>query len=204
MVTQVSDTPKQRLLESAIAIFAEKGFASAPVRDICRQAGVNVAAVNYYFGDKERLYVEAVKHAHFCMINTVPMPQWGPDVTPKRKLRDFITVMVARMFREPNPHATQLFMREMAHPTAAVAELVRDVIRPMAETLKAMLADLMPHSTEAERYLFGFSVVGQCVFYKQNRPVVRLLLGDDLHEKLTAQQVADHIYGVMIAALEAR
>ena len=57
------DDPRQRLLETAGQIFAEKGFDGATVREICRRAGVNIAAVNYYFRDKERLYIEAVKEA---------------------------------------------------------------------------------------------------------------------------------------------
>ena len=57
------DDPRRRLLETAGQIFAEKGFDGATVREICRRAGVNIAAVNYYFRDKEQLYIEAVKSA---------------------------------------------------------------------------------------------------------------------------------------------
>ena len=42
-----------KLLEAAGRVFAEKGFQKATVREIVKAAGLrNIAAVNYYFGDK--------------------------------------------------------------------------------------------------------------------------------------------------------
>ena len=59
-----TDDARTRMLNAAGPIFADKGFAAATVREICQQAEVNLAGVNYYFGDKERLYIETVKSAH--------------------------------------------------------------------------------------------------------------------------------------------
>ena len=52
---------RQRLLEPASEVFAQKGFRDATIAEICREAGANVAAVNYHFGSKGELYVEAGK-----------------------------------------------------------------------------------------------------------------------------------------------
>ena len=57
-------TTKDRLLEAACTIFADKGFRDATVAEICEAANANIAAVNYYFGDKEKLYDE-VWHCAF-------------------------------------------------------------------------------------------------------------------------------------------
>ena len=54
------DDPRGRILSAAGQEFADKGFEAATIRDICTLAAVNVAAVNYYFGDKHRLYIESV------------------------------------------------------------------------------------------------------------------------------------------------
>jgi len=55
---------RERILEAAGEIFADCGFRGATVRRICERAKVNVAAINYYFGGKEKLYTEVLRHWH--------------------------------------------------------------------------------------------------------------------------------------------
>ena len=77
---------RQRLLASAEDIFAEKGFDAASIREISTAAGVNLASIKYYFGDKEGLYIEAVKHAHFCSSVGGPMPDFPVELPAVAKL----------------------------------------------------------------------------------------------------------------------
>ena len=134
MAHAADDTPR-RLLEAAGEVFAAKGFQAATVREICRRAGANLAAVNYHFGDKHQLYIEAVKHAQCCGEED-PLPQWPPDTPPAAKLRGYVHRMLARFLddRRPAWHA-QLMAREMAEPTEACVALVDSYIRPSYELL---------------------------------------------------------------------
>jgi len=51
----------------------------------------------YYFGDKERLYIEAVKYAIAVATEGAPFPEWV-RTPPVQKLRDFIRVCHAHAF----------------------------------------------------------------------------------------------------------
>ena len=52
------ESTRNRILEAAGPVFATKGFRGSTVREICDAAKVNVASINYHFGDKSHLYVE--------------------------------------------------------------------------------------------------------------------------------------------------
>src|SRR5580698_4308795 len=55
---------RERLLEVAGQVFAEKGFDRTTGKEICERAGINTAAVNYYYGGIEGLYAAVVEEAH--------------------------------------------------------------------------------------------------------------------------------------------
>lgn len=195
---------KSRLLDAAEEIFAEKGFKAASVREICTKAKVNIASINYYFGGtgaKERLYVEALKKAHVCNTFGEPFPEWPEGTDPRQKLREFIRVMVSRMFAPANPVSMQLMMREMAHPSGAAKEVIREFIQPIALRLRAILTELFPDREEPSRLMAGFSVMGQILFYRQNRRVAELIFGQENVDRLTLAGVTDHISRFTFAAL---
>jgi AcrR family transcriptional regulator len=200
------DDPRQRVLDAAGQAFAEKGFNGATVRDIIGRAGTNIAAVNYYFRDKEHLYIEAVKHAACGSVPEPALPPWGPDTPPAQKLRDFIRMMVGRMFKSNRPSwHTQLMMRELAQPTSACTEWVRDYVRPLSQVLLQILGELLPPTTPRwKMHMTGFSIVGQILHYVQNRPVVALLVGEENLPQFNADAVADHIAEFSLAALGQR
>jgi AcrR family transcriptional regulator len=197
------DDTEQRLLAAAVRVFAEKGYEGATVRDICQQAQVkNIAAVNYYFRDKERLYIEAVKSACACQQERYPLPDWPPGTPAVEKLRGFIRTLASRMADDGEaPWHRQLFLRELAHPTAACAEVVQTHIGPMAERLAQILQELLPALPERKRALIAFSIVGQCVYHKVARPITALLVGEEEHRAYDATLLADHIIEFSLAAL---
>jgi AcrR family transcriptional regulator len=57
-VNAKSEPVREKLLDAAEVLFCEKGFDGTSVRDLTTAAGCNVAAVNYHFGGKDKLYVE--------------------------------------------------------------------------------------------------------------------------------------------------
>ena len=193
--------PRQRLLLAAEALFARKGYDGATVREICDRAGMNVAAINYHFGDKERLYIETVRHAHACSLAEAgPTPEFA-GLPPAERLRAFVAAMLKNMDGPVRPESMQLLMRELSQPSPATISVVEDFIRPMALGLFAILAELLPDLPDRQRLMVGFSIVGQCLYYRQNRNVSTLLFGAAAVDDLSLAAVTEHITRFTFAAL---
>jgi AcrR family transcriptional regulator len=197
------DTTRERIIDAAGEIFAERGFDATTVRDICQLASANVAAVNYYFGDKRRLYVEAVVRAHRWRMERARLPEWSDDTPPERKLIDFIATFIRRVRTGPEgTWHTRLIMREISNPTEACVELVQSSIRPQFEVLLSILRELLPEvRSEKQLHLTAFSIVGQCLFYHFADPVVRNLLSTEEYSSLDVDKLAQHITAFSLAAV---
>ena len=197
---------RDRILLAAGREFAERGYEAATVRDICLAAGVNGAAVNYYFGDKKRLYIESVKHAHRERVRQVPEPDWAPGTPAATKLRDFVGNMLERMLGlgQP-PWQVSLMLREVLQPTEACRELVEDYFRPHFALLVSILDELAEgRLAEPALRRAALSVIGQCFLYRAAGDVVGMLVpARELESLHTPPQIADHVTRFTLAALGA-
>lgn len=201
----MADETRERIVDAAGEVFSQKGFQQATIREICGLAEANVAAVNYHFGDKETLYVEAVKRAH-CESVPVDRSEWPSELPADEQLRLFLEKMLTDMLdRETPGWHTALIMREMAHPTSACEELVRGYIGPRFELLCEILRALLPQDMpDRDVTLHAFSVIGQCLVYRFHRPVGRLLIGEDEFEALfDVERLTRHISNFCLAGLAA-
>jgi AcrR family transcriptional regulator len=102
------------------------------VRDICRKARANVAAVNYHFGGKHGLYTAVMQSAIGVMHATTEAARAAGDGLPaEERLRAYVSVFVQRLMgsgRDTRIH--QLMMREIADPTPALDMVAEQVLKP--------------------------------------------------------------------------
>ena len=102
MINEKKITAKaESILESAGEIFAQQGFRRTTVREICKRCKVNLAAINYYFGDKEHLYLACLKYYQSIAAQTIPL-NFGVNTsdTPQKKLSTYIQTFMFRLLEE--------------------------------------------------------------------------------------------------------
>jgi len=195
---------RQRLLEAAGEVFAERGFRMATVRDICQRAKANLAAVNYHFGDKERLYAAVLQYTFHC---AEPYPLdlgLGAEASVEERLRAFIRSHLFSLLAAGRPAwHRKLITREMAEPTRALDTVVDQMIRPEAEMLMAIVRDVLGHDAHPQRvWQCASSIIGQCLFYHHARPVILRLAPAQTFTPEAIEQLVDHITHFSLAALK--
>ena len=199
------DSTRGRILLEAGPIFAEKGFRATTVREICEQAHVNVASINYYFGDKRQLYHQTVVLAREMRVEQVPEPNWGDTTDPQQKLLDFITLILRRLVAmQTEPWQVRLLMREILEPTETCKHLVEEYFRPFFDTLCGIVDDLVGHRLpEPTRNKIGFSILGQCLYYRFSAEMTRLLIEQqDYVDQYDLDNLAHHIHLFSIGGLK--
>jgi AcrR family transcriptional regulator len=170
---------RQRLLEAAGRVFAEKGYRSTTVREIIRRAGANLAAVNYHFRGKDGLYAAVLEHTYAKALEKHP-PEGGvdPRAPAGERLRGFIRSFLERIFDEDVEACYgRLMARELVEPTAALDGVV-ERIRPLFGRLCAIVKEIVESEAslgQIERS--AKSIVGQILFYKHAAPVIQRLEG---------------------------
>lgn len=89
---------KDQIVLAAEELFAAGGFDSTSIRDICKEAQVNVAMVNYYFGSKEGLLKEMIERKSAMMRGKLEALIQDRNLTEREKLQRAVENMVERMF----------------------------------------------------------------------------------------------------------
>lgn len=102
-------TEKQiQIIETAEALFAERGFDGTSVRDIADQAGINVAMISYYFGSKEKL-LEALFELRVGSVKIrVESLIKDDSLSPIEKVNMLIDEHIDRVMQKPAFHKIML------------------------------------------------------------------------------------------------
>jgi TetR/AcrR family transcriptional regulator, regulator of cefoperazone and chloramphenicol sensitivity len=183
------------LIEAAGRVFAERGYRAATIREICRRAGANVAAVNYTFGDKIGLYTEVLRHSVQAAQAAAMSAALDASLTPEDTIRSVIRVRLKSLCKESRPDwHFRLVMHEFSHPTPVMGRVVDEGMRPIYDRMRKAVGELigLPPEHETTRLSLN-SIIGQILFYAFSRPVLSRLQPE---LKLTADQldrIADHI-----------
>ena len=196
---------KDRVLQAACEIFAKKGFRETTVAEICEQADANIAAVNYHFGDKEKLYDEVWRHAFSIASSAHPVDgEVAEDAPAEKHLLAFTNAILHRVFSEKESGLfAKLLYREMAAPTLALEQIAKEALFPQIQHLEKVIDQILDDSVdEKQRTLCKHSIIGQCVFFNFSRPLREIIIGKKELPEEEINRLAQHVTRFSLGGLK--
>ncbi len=206
MNDDIKDT-RLKLLEIAGEVFAEEGFRLATVREICKRANTNIAAINYHFGDKEKLYEEVFRYIHAFECSSPEPEKELIDINkdPKGALNQFIDEMLCRMLN-PGKFSWKgtLMAREMVEPSPALDVIIELWINPCWNRLKEITSSIINKPiTSHENHIAASSVMAQCFFHKHATAVLTKVNSEFVYNPEQIDLLSKYLSAFAFGGLEA-
>jgi AcrR family transcriptional regulator len=152
---------RSRLLDAALALFAEKGFAKTSTREIAQAAQVNIASISYYFGDKAGLY-RAVFTDPRCNPNVPPESIADAGISLEQALQRLMGSFLSPLKQgDLQQHCMKLHFREMLEPTGVWQEEIDSNIKPAhAALVNVLCRHLGLARADDDIHTLAFSIFG--------------------------------------------
>lgn len=157
---------RTRLLNAGARLFADHGYAQVTIRDICDAAHANIAAVNYHFAGKADLYDNIVQVAVRRLQNvTADTQRVAERRNAEERLRACIEAFIsAGAASNADAWTHHLMLRELSEPTAALARIMDEVVKPRMVYLRGIVAELLGSDVDDPRASrCAFSIHAQCM-----------------------------------------
>jgi AcrR family transcriptional regulator len=178
-----SNGPRDRLIQAGIQVFARYGFEGATTRQLAEAAGVNQAAIPYYFGGKEKLYHAVVEH----IVRQVAPPRVAaaqkctealadprtPRAVLGRLLADILNSLVDLISAPEAIDYGRIIVREQMAPTAAFDIVYDGMIRHVHATASALVGRLIGAPADAPgTILRAHALLGQVFMFLAAREAI--------------------------------
>src|SRR6185369_8701507 len=139
MQTEKADK-REQIIQAALKLFGKQGFEGTSIRDICQEANVNLAMVNYYFGSKEGLFAAMIERKASAIKDRLQELVNNETMTPQEKIDSVIERYVDRLFSHRGFSLTM--MRELSKDQRQpLHEAISSIFMVNMEMIRAIILE---------------------------------------------------------------
>ena len=200
---------RARLLDTAVQLFGARGFAAVSIRDIAQEAGVNLAAVNYHFSGKEKLWQEALRRS---MRSVEPMledlrpilqtaQQAGTAAAAESALRQMLERFLKELLRAEFEQNQAMLLWELMGTRRNLHMVVNEFFVPKRLMLRQVLELLWPDAAKTDLDLWVVNLVGQCVSATQCLPITAIAMNWEPVSDEHLRSLVEHTVEFCISAV---
>lgn len=188
-----NDGTRDKLLLAALELFGKYGFDAVSTRQLAQGAGVNLQAINYYFGTKRGLYNAVADYlmgrlqvrlgdtrqqvlSRFAEARSGARPI---SVDEARALLTMVAETLLTLFSgEESATWVRYMVREQAEPTEAYDRIYSGFMQPMLTAARYLVGILLGADPDSERVrLRTLSLIGSLIVYRVGRATVLREMG---------------------------
>lgn len=201
---------KEKILDVAEGLFAEHGFNDTSLRTITSKANVNLASVNYHFGDKKTL-VRAVLNRYLEAF----MPAVKQSLMALNEQESYSMEEVFESLRGPlkalsqiRPSGTSRFMLLIGRGYTDVQGHLRWFITTRYDDVLSLFTQSVmkanPNLTRETLFWRLHFTLGTCVFTMASSQALAQIAENDFAAKVNANSMIDQIIPYLAAGVAAK
>ncbi|PQJ27772.1 hypothetical protein BSZ32_04150 [Rubritalea profundi] len=174
-------TMKDKLISSAIRVFSKSGYRDGKVAEIVRGAKANIAAVNYYFGSKEKLFTQVLRKAFAVAEQSHPISGKLPKNAPvEQKLAAFARAIVSRTLDKGTAGDYNRIMSMTLHsPGSPIDTICAEVTTLQVEPLMPLLVEYLGAADEQTYAVATLNFLSLAAIVAKHPFVMGKIFGDD-------------------------
>lgn len=181
---------RQRLLDNAEQLFAERGFYGVSIAAIASKMGFTKQGLLHYFNSKEKLYGAVLRRISDDLQDQQTRAELSSD-EPLQRLKQFFNTLA-----EPtdiNARRTRLLMRELLDNGARATTAENWNLRHFLKRLTAMIStvDELRLLSDEEALIFAYQLLGAVNYFLISPATLSGIFGEDMLQRMSANFSAE-------------
>lgn len=170
---------EEKIMQAAKKLFTQNGFAATRTRDIAKQAGINLALLNYYFRSKEKLFDIVMIDNFRQFIKGISIHLLDGATTMEQKIQRIVTAYID--FLNNNPDLPIFIINEIRGNTSKIAQQINEEVAPLRAHMFHQIQEAGRQGiiTPIDPFHFIANLIGLTVFPFIGRPLLQRVTSTD-------------------------
>ncbi|WP_413737377.1 transcriptional regulator CecR [Sodalis sp. RH21] len=179
---------RAQLIAAGLELFSEKGAQTATTREIAKLAGQNIAAIFYYFGSKEGLYLavaqwiaDFIEQAYHPLAEQIDLLLAQPEPDPaqcRQYIMQSFLNFIELLTRAQTLNLSKIMSREQLMPTEAYHLIHRQAIAPLHRRFTRLVAGFTGCDPSATATIVHtHAMLGEVLSFRVARETIMLQTG---------------------------